>query len=192
MAYADFNNKIVSLSRAARSVSSGDVIWVGSTLSISYAFLDQLAQRYEELQNVTLIGNMFLKTHEIFTDEKYSKAFRVVFITGKQVGQKPMTNVTYAFSDGSASFRAIADKYKINTLAVEVCPPENRDECNLGAFASSLTGIVNGLEDIKNRIVIINNSQSKSGGTEKKDFIRLCECDSVCMHTHALFPATGD
>lgn len=187
MSYTDYNRRIVSLSEAAETVASGDVIWIGSTLSVPYAFLDKLACRYKNLKNITLLGNMFLTGHEIFCDTKYSDAFHVISIVGRQIMPKPMNNVRYIYFDGGSSFRQICEDYHINAMAVEVCPPESGDMCNFGAFGANLTGIVNTCAPIDKRIAVINDYQPKGGGKDS-DYISLRDCDSICVSNHALFP----
>lgn len=188
MSYTDYNRRIVSLSEAAETVLSGDVIWIGSTLSVPYTFLDKLACRYKSLENVVLLGNMFLKGHEIFSDSKYSDSFQVISIVGRQIMPKPMINMKYIFADGSSSLRQICKDYHINTVAVEVCPPESGDICNFGAFGTNHTGIVNACSTIDKRIIVINDFQPK-GGSKDSDYINLHDCSSICVSNHALFPS---
>lgn len=190
MSYTDYNRRIVSLSKAAEAVASGDVIWVGSTLSVPYTFLDKLACRYRGLKDILILGNMFLTDHEIFSDPKYSEAFQVISIIGRQIMPKPMNNVRYIYSDGSSSFRQICKDYHINAMAVEVCPPEPGDRCDFGAFGSNLTGMVNTCASIEKRIVVINDYQPKGGGKDS-DYVSLRDCNSICVSNHALFPLSS-
>lgn len=63
-----YEDHLVKSEDAAAKIKSGDTLWVGSTLCIPYDFLDALADRYEELSNVTILSNMFLNPSKILLD----------------------------------------------------------------------------------------------------------------------------
>lgn len=189
MSYIDYQKKIVSLAKAAEAIESGDVVWIGSTLSIPFSFLDKLAARANELKNVTLVGNMFVRTHDIFTDAKYLDSFKVISLVGKQIMPKSMVNVQFVYTSGGSVVENICKRFCINVLAVEVCPPDTHGECCFGAFGA-MTSYVNTYEGINKRIVIINNTQP-DGRKDERDFIDLSSCDRIAISHHKLF-STGE
>ena len=53
-----YDEHLTTMDEAAAAVKSGDTIWLGSTLCIPDAFMDKLADRVDELHDVTLLANM--------------------------------------------------------------------------------------------------------------------------------------
>lgn len=190
MGYIDYNNKIGTLEEAASKIKSGDVVWLGSTMSIPGSFLDKLAERADRLHDVTLIGNMFVKNHEILTNTKYQESFRIISILSGQIMPQTMANVHFVYHSSGSVEDNICRRFGINVLAVEVCPPDSDGRCGFGAFGAGLTSYVNSYSGIKKRIVIINDSQPE-GGREDRDFIDLAACDCIVISHHKLFNNAG-
>jgi|GEM_PF-5362437 len=186
MSYIDYQKKFVTLTKAAEAVQSGDVIWIGSTLSIPITFLDRLAARADALKNVTLIGSMFVRSHVLFTDLRYQDSFKVISIVGRQMMPKAMANVQFIYNAGGSVIENICMKYGINALAVEVCPTDTNGICGFGAFGTHMTSYVNSYEGINKRIVIINDFQPE-GGKDERDFVDLSSCDFIAISHHKLF-----
>ena len=72
----------MTMPEAAAKICSGDTIWMGSTLCIPYGFMDALADRSEELNNVTLLGNLYLAPTKIMMDPSYKKSFHTISYFG--------------------------------------------------------------------------------------------------------------
>ncbi len=68
----------VTVEEAAAKVKSGDTIWMGSTLCVPDAFMDKLGDRVDEVENVTLLANMFLNPNKMLMDPSYKKSFHIV------------------------------------------------------------------------------------------------------------------
>lgn len=73
-----YESHMMSFEDAAKLIESGDRMWVGATFSVPMGLLNALADRYEELENVMILSNMFPGMPKFWTDEKYRKAFRSV------------------------------------------------------------------------------------------------------------------
>lgn len=189
MSYIDFSDKIGTLDDAVSKIKSGDVIWLGSTLSVPGGFLDKLAEKADRLRNVTLIGNMFVRKHEIFTNTKYQDSFMIISINNRPIMPAAMANVHFVYPSGGSVEENICIKFGVNVLAVEVCSPDNDGRCGFGAFGTRITPQVNAYEGIKKRIVIINDSQPE-GGKDARDFIDLATCDCIVINHHSLFSNT--
>jgi len=75
-----YENNMIAIEEAVSKIESGDVVWAGSSSAIPYEFLDLLADRYESLENVTVISNLCLKPIKMLSDAKYKKAFHFITI----------------------------------------------------------------------------------------------------------------
>lgn len=190
MSYTDFSSKIGTMDDAASKIESGDVIWIGSALSVPYGFLDKLAERAESLRDVTLVGNMFIRKHEILSNTKYQDSFKIFSIINTQAMPAPMANVHFVYSTSGSVEQNVCKRFGINAMAVEVCPPDNDGTCNLGAFGTYITAFVSRYSEMKKRILVINDSQPE-GGKEERNFINLSTGDCIVISHHKLYSSTA-
>ena len=55
-----FDEKFMTAEEAAKMINSGDVVWVGALTSGAPQVVDAVTDRYEELENVRLVGDFSL------------------------------------------------------------------------------------------------------------------------------------
>ncbi|MEA4893905.1 MAG: CoA transferase [Oscillospiraceae bacterium] len=186
-----FNKKtgrqIISLENAAALIKSGDTIWVGSGLSISTPFLDKLADRHKELQNVTIIGETFLSYTKLLTDPKYTRTFRIISLYESLPLPCPSfaTNkIEYVLKPDGPYAETIFRAFKINIMVIEVCPPKN-NYCNLGATGGATSPYFSKCKGIK--IAVINDLQQPYYADEENNSIPLDEFDCLCISNHQTY-----
>ncbi len=63
---------------AVRAIKSGDKIWCGETVSISYDFLDKLNEQRKKLRDVTILYNLSTSMLDMLFDEESKKHFRLI------------------------------------------------------------------------------------------------------------------
>lgn len=61
-----FDEKFMTAEEAAKMINSGDVVWVGALTSGAPQVVDAVTDRYEELENVRLIGDFSLTEYKCF------------------------------------------------------------------------------------------------------------------------------
>ena len=151
-----YENNMIAIEEAVSKIESGDVVWAGSSSAIPYEFLDLLADRYESLENVTVISNLCLKPIKMLSDAKYKKAFHFITIfedaverAGTKTGMTDVNSIAYSYV-----VKALRDVYKVNTVLAEVTEPDAEGVCNVGPlgtgwtpdicqFATKIIGVVN-------------------------------------------------
>lgn len=126
---------------AAAGIKSGDVIWVGYAKEISDEFLEALADRHNELRNVTIVGHNFLKLHDFFGDPAYSEAFHIVNFTDMPARPQDrfLCNMENRYPPEGSICSEIAGELKINVLAVKTCPVNDQGQVLLSTFAKNAT-----------------------------------------------------
>lgn len=189
MTNKEYEYSLTTIEEAVSKIESGDTVWLGSMLSISSPFLDKLADRYEELENVTLIGNTFINPSKLLLEPKYKQSFHVVSFCRKALPKgtiKCSENIDFVIKPEGAYIKTICEDFKINTIAIEMCPPDSRGRCNLGSCGTSITPIVLRYPDIKKRIGIINKMQPNAYGSYEETTIPISYFDYVCESTHSI------
>lgn len=179
--------KLVSLENAAEMIESGDSIWVGSFLSIPNLFLDELADRCEELHNVTVLGCHYTNYSKLFVDPKYKKVFNVIsFFESAMFRSTKFAagNIGYIKKPGRPYQKTLVDKFNINTMVVEVCPPDNNGNCNVSVTGRTITPYLSKCEGITKKIAVINSLQRPSLAEGELISLPLSDFDYICICNH--------
>ncbi len=181
-----YDEHLVKTEEAVGKIKSGDSIWVGSTLCIPYDFLDSLADRYEELSNVTILSNMFLSPSKMLLDPTYKKAFHVVsfFPNVLERMSAQMSIVDFHSAPYTELIEAVTEVYKANTVAVEVYPPDDDGNCNVGILGTNFTPEIIRSECIKTRIAVVNKFQPVAHGADELVKIPLTMFDYIIENDH--------
>jgi|LGVE01.1.fsa_nt_gb acyl-CoA hydrolase len=183
-----YDENMVSPEEATKFISSGDVVWLGNSITIPYALLDIVADRYEEMPNVTFISNMFLQPVKMLMDRKYKKSFRnlTCFPNVLERAAHKANLVEYLPVPYSYIPSAVTDVYKANVFISEVCEPDEDGYCNVGLLGTTFTPIIFKSKSIKKRIAVINKHQSPARGPEEVVKIHVSEFDAFCISDHVL------
>ena len=68
---AENSAELAYAEEAAKMINSGDVVWVGALTSGAPQVVDAVTDRYEELENVRLVGDFSLTEYKCFKSSKY-------------------------------------------------------------------------------------------------------------------------
>lgn len=179
--------KIITLEDAAGLIESQDSLWVGSALGISCTFLDELANRYEELNNVTILGHNFINYYNVLVDPKFGKAFHAIsFYEASPFSSiwYNTNNLEYIKKPCGPYSKTICEKYNINVMVVEVCPPDRNGNCNLGATGSAITPYLSNCEGLTTKIAVINELLRPTYNDGELINIPLSDFDYCCISKH--------
>jgi len=179
-----YDEHLISMEDAAGKIKSGDTIYLGSTLCIPYAFMDALADRHEELSNVTLMGNMYLAPNKIMMDPMYKKSFHTITMFANVLERMAAqaNNIDFDSVPYGYLVDAVTKAYKANVLCFEVCPPDEDGMCNVGVLGTNFTPNIFRNDSIKLRIGVINKCQPRANGSDSvtklpvEDFDFFVEC----------------
>jgi acyl-CoA hydrolase len=178
----------LSVENIAKIIESGDVIWVGNTLCVPYDVLDALADRYEELEKVIILSNMFLKPIKLFSDTKYRKTFRVLtyFPNMLERAAHKANLVEYVPIPYSYVPKSATDVYKANIIMTEVCEPDENGYCNIGVLGTTFTPQIMKGKHVEKRVAVFNKYHSPAKGDENVLKIHVSEFDYFCRSDHEL------
>lgn len=181
-----YDEHLIKTEEAAKKINSGDSIWVGSTLCIPYDFLDALADRYEELSNVTILSNMFLSPSKMLLDPTYKKTFHVVsfFPNVLERMSAQMNIVDFHSAPYTELIESVTEIYKANTVAVEVYPPDEDGNCNVGILGTNFTPEIIRSSGIKKRFAVINKFQPVAHGADELVKVPLSMFDYIIENDH--------
>lgn len=178
----NFNSglNIVTVKAAAKEICSGDTVWVGSADSISQEFLNTLAERQSELENVTILAEKGSCSCKILDELKYKSSFHVISFFTEALVQTYQSGNKVEFFKFTApkTIEAVCRQFDVNAIAVAVCPPGENGNCNVGKSGNFLTPIINSYPGIKKRIAIIDKNLPVGNGSES--LLPLSSFDFVC------------
>jgi len=163
-----YEEKLVSMEEAAGRVRSGDTVWMGSTLCVPYAFMDALADRHEELSDVTLLANMLLAPNKILMDPMYKKSFHTITFFANVLERMAAMQNNIDFHSAPYGFlvKSVTEVYKANVVAIEVCPPDEDGNFNVGVLGTNFTPTIIRSDCVKKRIAVVNKYQPVAHGSE--------------------------
>ncbi|NLW64828.1 MAG: hypothetical protein GXY26_01145 [Clostridiales bacterium] len=189
-----YEEKLVSMEEAAGRVRSGDTVWMGSTLCVPYAFMDALADRHEELSDVTLLANMLLAPNKILMDPMYKKSFHTITFFANVLERMAAMQNNIDFHSAPYGFlvKSVTEVYKANVVAIEVCPPDEDGNFNVGVLGTNFTPTIIRSDCVKKRIAVVNKCQPVAHGSEEVTKLPVAMFDHIveCDHDIPSLPVT--
>lgn len=181
-----YDEHLTTMDEAAMAVKSGDTIWLGSTLCIPDAFMDKLADRVDELHDVTLLANMYLNPNRMLMDPSFKKSFHIVsFFANVLERMSAQAGVIDFHSAPYGNLEtAVTQIYHANIVAVEVCPPDADGNCNVGVLGTNFTPEIIRHDTVQTRIAVINKYQPVAHGSDAVTKLPLSMFDYIVEDDH--------
>lgn len=181
-----YEDHLATMEQAAAAIQPGDTIWMGSTLCISDAFMDKLADRADELRDITVLTNMCLAPNKLLLDPSYKKSFHIISFF-------PNVLERMSAEEGIVDFHsapygeletAVTKVYKANVVTVEICPPDAEGNCNVGLLGTNFTPEIIRNDCVKKCIAIINKFQPVASGSDEVTKLPLSMFDYIVENDH--------
>lgn len=181
-----YDEHLITMEEAAGKITSGDVIWMGSSLCIPYDFMDLLADRYQELSDITLMGNMYLSPVKVLFDPIYKKAFHTIsfFPNVFERMSADMGIVDIHSAPYGSLFETVTEVYKANVVAVEVCPPDADGNFNVGLLGTNFTPNIMHKGGLTTRIAVVNSYQPTAHGSDEITKLPVSMFDYIVENHH--------
>ncbi|MGI5985935.1 MAG: hypothetical protein GXY01_10990 [Clostridiales bacterium] len=179
------SKSFVSIKAAAAEIKSGDTVWVGNTSSISEEFLSALAERQNELKNVTILAAKGNRPCKILDEIKYKDSFRVLSFFTEALVQtyEKGDKVEFIMSSAAKSVAAVCKQFSINAIAIAVCPPDQDGYSSVGTSGGFITPSINDFPGITKRIAIIDPNLPDNPENENREMLDLSTFDFICEST---------
>lgn len=176
----NYQAKLLSVKEVAKKIVSGDRINVGSCTSAPIELFEAIADRVDELENVTINSGSSLYPFKVlqspefvgkinFYTNFYSAFERAFFSSG---------NVNVNSVNLSQIFEAQKDFYKPNILICDVSQPDEEGYMYYGPVGTIANGEV--AEIVDKVIVQVNKYQPRVPGTKNK--IHVNDVTWICEH----------
>ncbi len=181
-----YEEHLATVEDATKRICSGDRIWMGSTLCVPDAFMDKLGDRVDELQDVTLLANMYLSPNRLLLDPSFKKTFHVVsfFPNVLERMSAQMNIIDFHSAPYGELVTAVTKVYKANVVAIEVCPPDEDGNCNVGLLGTNFTPSIIRDDCVKTRIAVINKYQPNAHGSDSVTKLPLSMFDCIVENHH--------
>ncbi len=181
-----YDEHLMKMEDAASKIKSGDTIWMGSTLCIPYDFMDCLADRCEELSDITLLGNMYLAPNKIMMDSSYKKTFHTISFFANLLERMAaqLNTIDLHSAPYGTLIETITEVYKANVVAIEVCPMDEEGYCNVGILGTNFTPEIIRNDCVKTRIALINSYQPVAHGDNELTKLPISMFDYIVENPH--------
>ena len=184
-----------NIRQLAARVNSGDVIWLGSQLAISEDFMDALAERYSELENVTLAAYNLVRPHELLTEDRYKDSFKLVLFrdeSGFPTAIKGRPHVSHRLLPDGDYKNSICRELGVNTLVTETLPPDEYGNCNMGIHGRYVTSSIIDCPEIEKKYAITNDMQRPEHPGTEGIKVNVSVFDGICENNHKFVRNTAE
>lgn len=179
---------LFSMDEAVKAINSGDSLWCGQGISMSYNFLNILYRRRDELDGVTIMYNLSTEKLDMLFDPQVKGHFRIISVfTGPyervslSMGIEEPHSMPYEFL-----IKSIMDKYNANVIVSEVLPPDENGYINCGILGVGTDSIIHTQDKIVKRIAVINKYQSRAPGNFEAFNFPVTDFDIIIEDDHEM------
>jgi len=152
-----YKDHLVTMHKASMAIKPGDRLWVGQATQIPYAFLDEMYSHMDDYHDIMIMYNVAVAPFEMLFDVETKKHFRLMsaFCLPLERIAGSMGIMEYCGFNfdqlGKGPF-----VYGANTLAVQICPPDENGYCNIGSYGVSVNKVIAQRPEITKRIAFID------------------------------------
>ena len=169
----EYRNKLMSAKEAANLITAGDTIYIGTASTVAYELADALAEREDVPDNVTIASGLTIRPMKIYEDQRFHH-MSYFLGTGERTA---LANGTLRYSsihlhEWKTWIEKIAD---INTVFLEVSPPDENGYMNLG---TSGAGLAMSIIDHAGKIILsVNKNAARVYGS--RNVVHISKADAV-------------
>ena len=190
-----YKDHLVSMEDAAKSIKSGDNLWVGAATGVPYEFLDALYDLRDGLNNVRILYNVANTPFNMLFHPESKKHFHIIshFTLPLERASGEMGIADFHSCPFEFIFRSVLDVYEANTVAIRVCPPDEDGYCNSSIYGVNSSVKIAKDPRIKKKIGVIDRTQSPAGGIRDEIALHVTEFDYLIEFDSepTYFPAAG-
>ena len=176
-----YQEHLTDAAGAAKFIESGDVIWMGQGPEIPYTMLEEMHEHMEDYHDVMLMWNVATNPIGLFFDYEAKKHFR--FVSFFDLPIERMMLDEGILENHSCGYDHLDDgifAYGCNTVALQLCPPDENGYCNFGHYGVSTSSLVANNPNIKKRIGFIDSTgQFPIPGDYKDVAIHISQLDVI-------------
>ncbi|MDX2321900.1 MAG: hypothetical protein QNK26_15040, partial [Moritella sp.] len=158
------NFNTVSMLQAVTEIKSGDRLWIGGAVGISYEFATVLEKMSAKLSNVEIYSGFILNPKQEFMTPAYQgRIFYSSFFLGPmERAMRPLGNMELNTTHLSNMDEIFNDK-KPNVVVLEVSPPNNEGMCCLGPTGGLCSQLA--IKNATKVIFVVNENVPVCGGS---------------------------
>ena len=169
------------MEEAAKKIVPGDRAWIGQATQIPYALLEELYAHMEDYYDIMLMYNVAVQPVQMLFDPETKKHFRLMsaFCLPLERIAGEMGIMEYCgFNFDQLSKGPF--EYGANTLAIQICPPDENGYCNVGSYGMSVNKVITQRPELKKRLAFIDSTGlCPVKGDVKDTSIHITEFDYI-------------
>ncbi|MFV0313668.1 MAG: acetyl-CoA hydrolase/transferase family protein [Anaerotignum sp.] len=170
----------------ALQISSGDRIWCGAGPTTATEMCNAIADRYEELEDVTLVNMLTFHPLKVLTSSKYQGHinYHSLFFGGIEHKFAKESNIIVNSLHLSNVFDVLRDVYKVNTVMTQCSPMDDEGYFHLGVMATFVAGQLVDAGVPKRVFLQVNKHQCFTEGVHNK--IHISQVTGLYEHNMPL------
>lgn len=180
-------NHLTTIEEAAKAISAGDVVWLGSGFQVPCALLDEMHSHMENYHDVTLMYNVTTVPFNILFDKDSKRHFRLISFFNLPLER--MSGEMGILEYHSCGYDQLVDgffEYGGNAAAIQICPPDEDGYCNAGIYGVGTASQILSDPKIKKRIGIMDKGQVPVHGDPGIVSIHVSQFDYIVEHDTVL------
>jgi len=169
------------MEEAAKKLVPGDRVWIGQATQIPYALLEELYAHMDDYHDIMLMYNVAVQPVQMLFDPDTKNHFRLMsaFCLPLERIAGEMGIMEYCgFNFDQLSKGPF--EYGANTLAIQICPPDENGYCNVGSYGMSVNKVITQRPELKKRLAFIDpTGLCPVKGDVKDTSIHITEFDYI-------------
>lgn len=176
-----YKHHLVSNAEAAKAIKNGDCIWLGQASQIPVILLDELDDHKEDYENVTILYNVMNAPTNMLFDAETSEHFHLISAYNLPLERLGIGMNTVDCGGTTYDYLQYWPwEYGCNTIALQICPPDENGYCNVGAYGIISNGIICKDPRITKKIAYIDKTgQYPIPGDLEMTSIHISEFDYI-------------
>lgn len=176
-----YKDKLVTIEEARKAIKPGDVIFMGQATNIPYAFLDEMYANKEEYHDVTFWYNVMNYPANMIFDHDTKEHFRLLNIYNLPLDRMAIEERTIeVLGAGYDTYPWCMREYGVNTMAMQICPPDENGWCNVGCYGVTSHSLANQNPNIVKKLGFIDaTGVYPAPGPYEDNYIHISELDYI-------------
>ena len=180
----EYQQKLVTPEKAAEAIKSGDRVWFGGLMCIPMNVLNALAERYLELEDVTMFSGLLMAPVDLmFGQYKGHLNYQCLFLGPMARMFYSQGNITMSSYNFSRAEKLARNVMKANVAIFECCPPDAD-----GNFSFGPAGAYNGylVAQLADTVIVQVNTELPRVFGARESYLNISEIDIICEGDHGI------
>ena len=169
-----YTDHLITIEEASRKIVPGDRLWIGQATQVPYALLEEMYSHMDDYHDIIFMYNVMVQPIQMLFDPETKKHFR--FMSAFCLPLERISGVLGIMEYAGYNYDQLGEgpfEYGANTLAIQICPPDENGYCNIGSYGVSVNKVITQRPEFKKKFAFIDPTGLCPVNGDVKD---------TCMH----------